>query len=282
MPEHPLIHVRATVHYDGSAFRGWQSQPDVRTVQDTLESTLRSLFGGPTRTLAAGRTDSGVHAAGQEIAFAAPARWNPAELRSALNAVTCDEIWIEQLIQTSADFHPRFDATGRRYEYLVGVEPDSVSPLRAGHIWPVARPVDDEALRAATRALLGDHGFEAFAKAGQPERGTRCRVEEARWERSPAGDLAFVIVADRFLHRMVRYLVTTLIEIGTGRRPVDEVVRLMAGEQGIRPPVPAPACGLYLTGVRYSDRWNREPGIPGLWVWDESERDWEDGGRSGR
>lgn len=264
MPELRRTHFRATVHYDGSAFCGWQSQPDVRTVQSTLEGALERLLGIPTRIQAAGRTDTGVHAAGQEIAFDAPASWEDAELRRALNAVTPDEMWVEQLSQTAADFHPRFDATARRYEYLVGVAADSSSPLRAGRVWPVAREVDTRTLGIATESVMGEKSFEAFAKAGQPERGTRCRVERARWWQTAGGDLAFLIVADRFLHRMVRYLVATLIDVGTGRRSVDQVERLLAGEEGIRPPAPAPACGLYLTGVRYGKDWNRPPGIPGI------------------
>lgn len=264
MPEHARARFRATVHYDGSTFRGWQVQPDARTVQAALEGAVSRVLDAPTRIDAAGRTDTGVHAAGQEIVFDAPARWTPSELRRAVNAVAADEIWLEQITPAADDFHPRFDATGRRYEYLVGTAEEAASPLRAGRIWQLAREVDEEALAAATRRLAGERSFEAFAKSGQPERGTRCRVEEAGWGRTAAGDLAFRVVADRFLHHMVRYLVRTLIEVGTGRRAVAELEALLAGSAEVRPPAPAPACGLYLTGVRYPDGWNRAPGVPGF------------------
>lgn len=265
MPEeHPPVRFRGTVHYDGAAFHGFQIQPDARSVQEGIERVLSRLLDRPTRIHAAGRTDTGVHAAGQEIAFDAPSRWGPGELHRALNAVAPDEIWFEKLRPAGPDFHPRFDATGRRYEYLVGTAADAASPLRAGRIWALARPVDEERLAAATGSLPGERRFDAFAKSGQPERGVRCRVEEATWRRTAAGDLAFRIVADRFLHRMVRYLVHTLIEVGTGRRGPDEVAALLAGSAESRPPRPAPACGLYLTGVRYADGWNRPAGIPGV------------------
>lgn len=264
MSEHARARFRATVHYDGSAFHGWQLQPDARTVQEALEGALSRVLDAPTRVDAAGRTDAGVHAAGQEIAFDAPARWTPSDLRRAVNAVASDEVWLEQVREAAEGFHPRFHATGRRYEYLVGTAEDAASPLRAGRLWPLAREVDEEALAAAAERIPGERSFEAFAKSGQPERGTRCRVEEATWARTAAGDLSFRVVADRFLHHMVRYLVRTLIEVGRGRREVAELEALLAGSAEARPPAPAPPSGLYLTGVRYPEGWNRPAGVPGL------------------
>lgn len=263
-PEPARSLVRATLHYDGADFRGWQTQPGHRTVQGVVERCLDDLFSGPCRVTAAGRTDTGVHAAGQEVAFQAPARWRPAELRRALNAVSPDDVWVEQLRPAPLDFHPRFDATGRRYEYLLGVGPTAASPLRRGRLWAPARHPDEHRLIEAAERLLGERSFGAFAKSGQPERGTRCRVEEAGWWRTGTGDLTFRIVADRFLHRMVRYLVSTLVEVATARRHMEELDGLLAEDPDVRPPSPAPAVGLYLTGVRYGEDWNRPPGIPGV------------------
>lgn len=261
-PSRPLL--RATLHYDGADFHGWQTQPGHRTVQGVVEGGLGELYPGPSRVTAAGRTDTGVHAAGQEIAFQAPARWDPAGLRRALNAVSPDDVWVEQVRPTTPDFHPRFDATGRRYEYLLGIGPAARSPLRRGRLWaPVRFPEEDRLVEASDR-LEGERSFGAFAKSGQPERGTRCRVEEARWWRTGTGDLTFRIVADRFLHRMVRYLVSTLVEVATARREIEELDALLAEDPDVRPPSPAPAAGLYLTGVRYGKDWNRPPGIPGV------------------
>lgn len=259
--------LRATVHYDGSGFHGWQVQLTDRTVQGEIEAALQRLFSETVRVLAAGRTDAGVHAAGQEIAFDLPEDWSrrdESEIRDALNAHLPPDAWVEKLAGTAREFHPRFDATGRRYAYFLGVRADAVSPIRRGRIWGLGRVPDPDLLQEATEALPGEHSFAALSKSGQPERGTRCRVEMARWDRTPLGDLRFTIVADRFLHHMVRYLVATLVEVAEGRRPADALARLLEEADDVRPPRPAPAEGLYLTGVRYEGGWNREAGVPGL------------------
>jgi len=255
---------RATVHYDGSAFAGWQVQSDVRTVQGDIEAALRRLdIQG--RVHGAGRTDAGVHAAGQELSFDAPLNWTAAELARALDSLLRNDVWLETLQETTPDFHPRFHATGRRYEYYLAPGRTGRAPSRRrGTSW-IAEAPDLEALRDATRPILRRHDFEPFAMSGQPHVGTVCTVEKAEWLRTPLGDLRFTIVADRFLHHMVRYLVATMVEQSVGNRSPDDIGRLLAGTGGVRPPRPAEACGLYLTGVRYRTGWNRSPGVPGLW-----------------
>jgi tRNA pseudouridine38-40 synthase len=257
--------IRCTVEYDGASFSGSQLQPSVPTVQGTIEAALGRLFDSPVRISAAGRTDSGVHATAQEIGFDAPDRWTTGSLRDSLNAVLPAEVGIVSLRETDPAFHPRFSATGRRYEYFVGDLPAAVSPLRAGRIWQLGQPVSITSLRSASTALLGPGDFTALSRAGQPERGTRCTIERATWIRTPLGDLRFEIVADRFLHRMVRYVVAVLIDIARESRAAEELRTLLSGGAQATPPRPAPPEGLYLTGVRYGDGWNRKPGVPGLW-----------------
>ncbi|MFO7587284.1 MAG: tRNA pseudouridine(38-40) synthase TruA [Gemmatimonadota bacterium] len=230
-----------------------------------MEGALERLFGGRRRISAAGRTDAGVHATAQEILIGAPARWSAEELRRALAAVLPDDVGVVAVGPAPEDFHPRYSATGRRYEYFVAPGPDGTSPLRAARVWRHGgRPALD-ALRRASPPLLGAGDFAALSRTGPPERGCRCTIERAEWLATPAGDLRFVVVADRFLHRMVRYLVAVMMDVATGRRGPDELRALLSGRPGVRPPEPAPAEGLYLTGVRYRDGWNREPGVPGLW-----------------
>lgn len=274
MSDLPLARFRATIHYDGTAFRGWQLQPERRTVQREVESALARLVSAERRVQAAGRTDTGVHAVGQEISFEAPESWSPEDLHRGLNALLPEDVWIERLDGAEPDFHPRYGATGRRYEYLASDRPQGSSPILRERVWDLGspRPLDDERLSAISGSIVGKHSFAAFSKSGQPERGTGCRVEFAVWERTPAQLLHFTVVADRFLHRMVRYLVATIVEVATGRRGPEELGRLLLeGGEGDRastdlprPPIPAPACGLYLTGVRYAEGWNRPPGIPGI------------------
>lgn len=255
---------RATVHYDGSGFAGWQVQPGLRTVQGEIEERLGRL-GSAGRVCAAGRTDAGVHATGQEIAFDTRRAWEPAELERALNAVLPDEIWVETVRRSEASFHPRFQATGRRYEYFLALGDGAASPHRRRGSWHPAGTPDIGRLRILARGILGEGDWAGLAKSGQPEVRTVCTIEKAEWIVTRAGDLRFTCVADRFLHRMVRYLVATMVEIAVGRRTSDELRHLLTSAPDVRPPVPAPPGGLYLTGVRYREGWNRPPGVPGLW-----------------
>lgn len=252
------VRYRATVEFDGASFHGYQIQPVHRTVQGVLESTLGRLFEAPTRVFGAGRTDTGVHAAGLEIAFDAPRRFDPDTLGKALTSMLPADVAVGG-IRPAPGFHPRFDATGRRYEYYVG----SAGPLRASRVWEPRSLPELELLSEGAALLPGRRSFEALSRAGQPELGTVCEVERASWMRTPLGDLRFTIVADRFLHRMVRYIVATLVDVGRRRRTLAEWSELLDEGTG-RPPEPAPAWALYLSGVRYADGWNRPDGVPGL------------------
>lgn len=255
---------RATVHYDGSGFHGWQLQPDVRTVQGEMESSLREILQSETRVHAAGRTDRGVHATGQEVAFETGDPWEAEELARALNAVLPPDIGLENVTRCSPGFHPRYDARERRYEYYVAPGGRRPSPLRRERVWEVHPPPSLPLLLEQSDQLSGRRSFEALAKAGQPERGTVCEIRRAAWDRTVLGDLRFTVAADRFLHHMVRYLVSVLVEAATGSRDEDELARLLSGSGSVRPPRPAPPGGLYLTGVRFEGGWNREGGVPGL------------------
>lgn len=245
--------IKLVLHYDGSGFYGWQVQRRERTVQGVLEDLLKRLCGGRVRATAAGRTDRGVHATGQVASVRVPAKWSPASLRRALNAVAPPDLWVAGAEEVVPRFHPRNDAIARTYVYRIGVDEEAASPFRRRWCWPLGRPLDMGRVVEATRALIGTHSFAAFAKSGQPERGVRCTVQGADWRLAP-GDAAIVefeITADRFLHHMVRHIVGTLAEIGLGRRPPADIGRLLRGSDAVRAASPAPAQGLYLTRVDY-------------------------------
>jgi len=263
VPASTAVRYRATVEYDGADFSGYQVQPTVRTVQGTIESRLGRLLDRQVRVHAAGRTDTGVHAVAQEIMFEAQPPWNAEDLSRALNSLLPDDILIRRMRLSTPEFHPRFDATGRRYEYYIGRP--STGPLRISRVWAHNEVPDFDRLQVASALLIGPGSFAALSKAGQPELGTECSIELAEWTCSFLGDLRFTIVADRFLHRMVRYIVGTLVDVGVGRRSIAEWKALLRGEES-KPPEPAPARALYLTGVRYAEGWNRAPGVPGLWA----------------
>ncbi len=259
----PPARFRATIEYDGTSFHGSQLQPGVRTVQREVEEALGRLFDRRVRIDLAGRTDAGVHATAQEIAFDAPPAWSPEELTRALGATLPDDVAARKVNHAVLDFQPRFEAEGRRYRYVIA-EGGRRRPFLRDRAWIPQRPLDRDALARLAAAIPGERSFERFARSGQPERGTRCRVASAVWCFNDPPFLSFEVVADRFLHHMVRYLVGTSAEIAAGRRPCEDFERLLAGEAASRPVFPAPPGGLYLTGVRYGGEWNSGPEIPWL------------------
>jgi len=251
----PLARFRLLVHYDGAGLHGWQLQPDVPTVQGEIEAVLERITGSRRTVVASGRTDTGVHATGQVAVVDLPAdRWTAHRLRRALNGLLPAGIWIQEARGSPPDFHPRFDARARTYRYRVGTSPLAASPFHRRWCWALGDELDLDLMSQGTARLPGDHSFEAFAKAGQPERGYRCTVQAAEW--APWDDLGwtFTITANRYLHHMVRYLVGTLVDIGRRRRSVADIAVLLAGEdREVVTSPPAPPQGLFLTRVDYDD-----------------------------
>ena len=251
MSTHETHRIRFTVHYDGRDFFGWQVQAKERTVQGELERVLSRLFDRPAQVIGSGRTDRGVHATGQVAAVDAPPKWTPEALRRSLNALLPRDVWVADAALAPERFHPRYDAVARSYVYRVGLVEETKSPFRAPWCWPLVRPLDRPAVERATAAIVGDHSFKAFAKAGQEERGDRCTVTEARWTGWENVGAEFHVTANRFLHHMVRYLVGTLVEIGTGARPESDMAALLENREGLETSPPAPPEGLFLCRVRY-------------------------------
>lgn len=243
--------VKLTLHYDGAGFRGWQVQPGMRTVQAEIEAALSRILNRPTGVIAAGRTDAGVHATGQVVSAAVPERWEPTSLRHALNAVLPADIWVAAADSARPDFHARFDAHARAYAYRVGTQEVSRSPFLRRWCWPLARPLDGTLLAESARRFTGEHSFLAFAQSGQPERGDRCTVLRAEWSDWPGIGFTFRIIANRFLHHMVRYMVGTMVDVARHRRPLSDVAGLLAGVAGLETSPPAPAAGLLLNRVYY-------------------------------
>src|SRR4030095_10827280 len=148
--------VQLVLHYDGSAFAGWQRQPNERTVQGELERVLTRLTGRHVAALGAGRTDAGVHARGQAVGVRVPERWSAANLRRAMNALLARDIWVASAHEMRPDFHARYSALARRYSYYVGTDEASRSPLRRHTEWPFARTLDSGVLERATTTIVGD------------------------------------------------------------------------------------------------------------------------------
>ncbi|MGD8321970.1 MAG: tRNA pseudouridine(38-40) synthase TruA [Gemmatimonadota bacterium] len=246
------IRLQLVVHYDGAHFHGWQVQPDQRTVQGELEVALSRLADRPRSVVGSGRTDAGVHATGQVAAVDMPGGWTPATLHRSLNAVLPDDVWVKEVHRVRPDFHPRYDAVARTYEYRVGTVPEAHSPFHRPFCWALPRPLDRELLARAAARLPGTRSFLAFSKAGQPERGDRCTVTRASWGDWELGS-RFIVTADRYLHHMVRYLVGTMVDIASGHRAPEDLSALLDNEPGVETSPPAPPQGLFLALVEYPD-----------------------------
>jgi tRNA pseudouridine38-40 synthase len=251
--------IRLELHYDGSGFAGWQVQPGKRTVQGAVEDAIARLTGMEPRVVAAGRTDTGVHSTGQVAGTTVPRKWTPQELRRGLNAILPRDIWVAQAAVAADDFHARYDAVARGYVYRLGTADVSRSPFLRQRCWPLREPLTLARLNDAAGRFIGRHSFRAFAKTGQPQRGELCTVHIAAWRSWEPAGLLFHVVANRFLHHMVRYMVGTIVDIGRGRRPVSVIDELLSGAAGVRMSRPAPPDGLYLTRVYYpGDDWSAD------------------------
>lgn len=239
--------------YDGTRFRGFQRQAGGQTVQDSFEAALRALGWQGQAILAAGRTDTGVHAAGQVVAF--DLEWpHPGEaLQAALNAHLPPDVVVQAVHPAQPDFHPRYGASSRRYRYQLYCRP-APDPLRERYAWRVWPAVVLESLQSSAQLLVGRHDFAAFGTPPHAGGSTTRTVFSTGWRAAgvPQQDgLVFEISGDAFLYRMVRRLVFVQVAIGQGRMSLVELQRLL--EHPPRHPVQglAPPHGLALVEVTY-------------------------------
>jgi tRNA pseudouridine38-40 synthase len=234
--------------YDGSAFLGFQRQKTARTVQGEVEAALRQLGWQGRAILSAGRTDTGVHASGQVAAFDLEWAHSPEELGRALNALLPADAAVQEVQVAAADFHPRYQALGRTYQYRLYCSPDR-HPLLERYAWRVWPAVDAILLQQAAGLLLGRHDFSAFGApphaGGSPLR----TVQAAAWQVEEEG-YGFEVSANAFLYHMVRRMVYLQVLAGQNRLDLNDLA------QGVQaacplPPGLAPAHGLVLKHVMY-------------------------------
>jgi tRNA pseudouridine38-40 synthase len=238
--------------YDGTGFSGSQRQANSRSVQGELEKALRKQGWSDRSVLMAGRTDTGVHATGQVAAFDLEWTHSADKLLWALNASLPSDLVIRSLRPTSADFHPRFDATSREYRYRVFFEPIR-DPLREKFLWRTWPAVDEDALKRNASIFLGKHDFAAIGTRTTPKGTTVRTVTKAEWKKMPDGEWQFEVRADAFLYRMVRRLVFVQVSLAQGKCSVEKVQHALS-KQGKLLAGLAPAHGLTLVEVSYGSR----------------------------
>ena len=229
---------------------GYQIQAQGRTVQGEIKTALKKVTQADIRIDGAGRTDAGVHATGQVIAFNASWKHSLVDFQRALNALLPPDIVISELRPVEKTFHPRFGAVGRFYQYTIINQPWP-SVLERRYTYHVRDSLDLAAMNHASRFLVGTHDFASFGKPPQGENTVR-QVMQADWSRT-GNRLIFEIMANAFLYRMVRTIVGTLVQVGLGQLTPPQLKDILAQRDLTLSAPPAPACGLCLVQVIYPE-----------------------------
>ncbi len=237
------------IEYDGSAFSGWQLQPDLTTVQGALESALSEVAAQPVRCTAAGRTDAGVHALAQVAHFDTTAVRTERSWRLGANANLPPAVSVIWAREVAEHFHARYSARSRAYRYLI-LNRDSRPALAARRATWIHRRLDAARMHTAAQSLLGEHDFSAFRAIECQSRSPIRRLQSIRVER--AGEwLVLDVAANAFLHHMVRNIAGLLIAVGSGEAPIERVAEVLAARDRRLNAATAPPDGLYLARVEY-------------------------------
>jgi tRNA pseudouridine38-40 synthase len=250
-----MARYQVILKYDGTAFWGMQRQADARSVQGEVETALRKIGWKGKSILAAGRTDTGVHASGQVIAFDFDWRHPLGDLVKAINATLPEDVAAAVVRETREDFHPRFDAISRTYRYQIFCQPER-DPLRERYAWRIWPELDLQLLDSCAEQFVGEHDFSAFGTPPKEGGSTIRQVLDAHWQVA-ADQLTFEVRANAYLYHMVRRMVHLQVEIGHEKKPMELLSSGLSGErlkmiQGL-----APAHGLFLSHVQYSTESDR-------------------------
>ncbi len=241
-----------TIQYDGTAYSGWQRQPNAVTVQGELERALKKICGGPVELQGTSRTDAGVHALGQRASFKGEFSIPTENIRRALNGILPPDIAIARVEEKPLEFHARFDAVGKTYRYQIddsGVK----DPFTDRYHYVVRRGLDEDLMRKAAEGIIGTHDFAAFqATGGQPRETTVRTITGLEvWREGHA--VIFEVTGDGFLYHMVRIIAGTLVEAGQGKIPPEEIPAIVGSCDRERAGHTAPAHGLFLKQIYYNE-----------------------------
>ena len=244
--------IKLTIQYDGTNYVGWQRQANGVSIQGLLEDALAPIEAGPVDVHGAGRTDAGVHSIGQVASVRLAAQLDTSTLFRALNAVLPDDVRVAAVEEAAPDFHARFSAVAKTYEYRI-VNAPIVSPFMHRYVWHIPQPLEMGAMRAAAEPLVGRHDFAGFQGTGSTVVSTERTIESLDWEEGAGFERPIVmrVTGDGFLRHMVRNIIGTLVEIGVGRWRPARVRELLDARDRTHAGPTAPARGLFLAKVRY-------------------------------
>ncbi len=251
--------LKLTLQYDGTDYAGWQVQANGRSIQATLQGAFETIRLGRVPVTGASRTDSGVHATGQVCHVDLAEEAAPARLTRSLNGVLPRDIRVLAVEPVAAEFHARHHATAKDYRYLIAPA-QAVPPFLQRAVWRRGAPLDTDRMRAAAAYLVGEHDFAAFQAAGSDVTDTvrtiySAEVQAVHFPGLTTADaplLAFDIRGTSFLYKMVRTLMGTLVDIGTGRLEPDAMAHILASRDRGQAGQTAPACGLCLCHIHYA------------------------------
>lgn len=238
------------LRFKGTAYHGWQIQPNARSVQEVLERALSTLLREEISVVGAGRTDTGVHASffilhfetGHEIA-------NPENLTAKMNRFLPADIALQKIWEVNQDLHARFSATARTYHYYICTQKD---PFQTDIAWYYYGPLNLEKMNQAAGVLLEYEDFTSFSRLHTDVKTNRCKIYQAEWIREE-NRIVFRIKADRFLRNMVRAIVGTLMEVGRGKLAVESVREIIEKKDRGAAGASAPAHGLFLVDIEYPE-----------------------------
>ncbi len=237
------------LRYSGTAYCGWQRQPNAPSVQQSIEEALSTLLRTPTPIVGAGRTDTGVHASFYVAHFDCDSEIEDLEhLTYKLNVILPRDISIFRIYRVEESAHARFDAKQREYTYFVERHKNPFTQLSA---WQYYVDLDIEAMNLAAQSLLRHTDFTSFAKLNSNNTTNICHVSHAQWSVSESGQMVFTIRADRFLRNMIRAIVGTLVDVGRGKLSVEQFEKIIIAQELSLSSASAPAQGLFLSGVWY-------------------------------
>lgn len=242
-----MARYKFTIEYDGSEFSGWQIQPNAVTVEETLEQAFSVVLQQEIDLLGQGRTDAGVHAEGQVAHADLPDGTDIPKLIHRVNSMVGDAVALTGFEQADDNFHSRFDATGREYQYQVVTRKH---PLLLPYSWYVFGDVDHDKLSECAAMVSGIHDFGSFCKKNEEQNGTECELLHSEWI-FPGDRLLYIVRANRFLRNMVRRLAGTMIRVGEGKTSMQEFRQMIEKPGPEHATHTAPARGLILKKVFY-------------------------------
>jgi tRNA pseudouridine38-40 synthase len=237
------------LEYDGARYAGWQLQPGLPTIQDFVQRALAAVADHPVVVTCAGRTDSAVHATGQVGHFDTTASRPMRGWVLGANSHLPPDIAMHWSIEVDSGFHARHTALARSYRYCILQRATRPALLRE-RVWWVRTPLDAAAMHEAAQHLTGEHDFSSF-RAAECQSATALRRIDSISVTADGPLVAIEVTANAFLHHMVRNIAGTLFEVGTGDRRPSWVADTLASRNRTRAGITAPACGLYLSAVRY-------------------------------